>query len=277
LFDERDLFSFEDPRFAGERLIACKNNELAKMRAHKRQSLLAATSKELDKVQRITLSGKLVGKGPIGVRVGKVINKYKVAKHFALELSETNFTYRIRDERIAEEAALDGVYVIRTPLSKGEADDQQVVRNYKKLANVERAFRSMKTIDLQIRPIHHRLEDRVRAHIFLCMLAYYVEWHMRQAWHPILFSDEDQAAKATRDPVAPAVRSESAIQKVTTKQLDDGSTVHSFRTLLADLATITRSTFAPPGATDSRHVFTMTTVPSPDQERAIELLETIAV
>ena len=277
LFDERNLFSVRDPKLAGERLIACKNHDLARLRAHKRQSLLDATRKELDAVQRIVARGKLVGKAAIGLRIGKVINKHKVAKHFLLEIHDSNFEYRLRDDRIAEEAALDGVYVIRTSLSQESTSDEQAVRHYKKLANVERAFRSIKTIDLKVRPIHHRLENRVRAHIFLCTLAFYVEWHMREAWRPVLFSDEDQAAKNTRDPVAPATRSPGALDKVATKRSEDGAPVHSFRTLLADLATITRSTFAPVGADNEGQTFTMLTVPSPEQARALQLLEAIAV
>ena len=277
LFDERNLFSVRDPKLAGERLIACKNHDLARLRAHKRQSLLDATRKELDAVQRIVARGKLVGKAAIGLRIGKVINKHKVAKHFLLEIHDSNFEYRLRDDRIAEEAALDGVYVIRTSLSQESTSDEQAVRHYKKLANVERAFRSIKTIDLKVRPIHHHLENRVRAHIFLCTLAFYVEWHMREAWRPVLFSDEDQAAKNTRDPVAPATRSPGALDKVATKRSEDGAPVHSFRTLLADLATITRSTFAPVGADNEGQTFTMLTVPSPEQARALQLLEAIAV
>ena len=277
LFDERNLFSVRDPKLAGERLIACKNHDLARLRAHKRQSLLDATRKELDAVQRIVARGKLVGKAAIGLRIGKVINKHKVAKHFLLEIHDSNFEYRLRDDRIAEEAALDGVYVIRTSLSQESTSDEQAVRHYKKLANVERAFRSIKTIDLKVRPIHHHLENRVRAHIFLCTLAFYVEWHMREAWRAVLFSDEDQAAKNTRDPVAPATRSPGALDKVATKRSEDGAPVHSFRTLLADLATITRSTFAPVGADNEGQTFTMLTVPSPEQARALQLLEAIAV
>ncbi len=277
LFDERNLFSVRDPKLAGERLIACKNHDLARLRAHKRQSLVDATRKELDAVQRIVARGKLVGKAAIGLRIGKVINKHKVAKHFLLEIHDSTFEYRLREDRIAEEAALDGVYVIRTSLSQESTSDEQAVRHYKKLANVERAFRSIKTIDLKVRPIHHHLENRVRAHIFLCTLAFYVEWHMREAWRPVLFSDEDQAAKNTRDPVAPATRSPGALDKVATKRSEDGAPVHSFRTLLADLATITRSTFAPVGADNEGQTFTMLTVPSPEQARALQLLEAIAV
>jgi transposase len=277
LFDERNLFAFQDPHLPGERLIACKNHELAKLRARKRQSLLDATCKELEKVKRMAANETIAGKGAIGVRVGKVINKYKVAKHFALEIGEATFTYRIREARVAEEAALDGLYVIRTSLSEQQANDEQAVRQYKKLANVERAFRSIKTVDLKVRPIHHHLENRVRAHIFVCMLAFYIEWHMREAWRSLLFSDEDQAAKQTRDPVAPAQRSERALEKVATKQLEDGTVAHSFRTLLADLAMITRSTFVPVGAADHAQTFTMTTEPSPQQKRALRLIDAIVV
>jgi transposase len=277
LFDERNLFAFQDERLPGERLIACKNHELAKMRAGKRQSLLDATCKELEKVKKMAENGNVVGKGAIGVRVGKVINKYKVAKHFALEIEEDSFTYRIRQERVAEEAALDGLYVIRTSLSEERADGEQAVRHYKKLANVERAFRSIKTVDLKVRPIHHHLENRVRAHIFLCMLAYYVEWHMREAWRPILFADENQAAKETRDPVAPATRSDGATKKAATKCLEDGTAVQSFSTLLADLAMITRSTFAPVGDSGASRTFTMTTEPSPSQKRALTLIDAIVL
>lgn len=277
LFDDRNLFAFQDASMPGERLIACKNPDLATLRARKRQSLLDATSKELDKVKTMVERGRVVGKGPIGVRIGKVINKYKVAKHFALDIGEDTFTYRIRQDRVEQEAALDGLYVIRTSLSSEQADDGQTVRHYKKLANVERAFRSIKTVDLKVRPIYHHLERRVRAHIFVCMLAYYVEWHMREAWRPILFADEDQDAKKTRDPVAAAVRSHRALEKVTTRRLPDGSVAHSFRTLLANLATITRSTFAPAGSSKTAPTFTMTTEPSDPQRRAFELLRKMAV
>jgi transposase len=277
LFDEKNLFAFQDAHLPNERLIACKNHDLAKLRAHKRQSLLDATCKELDKVKTMAANGKIAGKGAIGVRIGKVINKYKVAKHFALDIGEASFAYRIREDRVAEETALDGLYVIRTSLSEEQANNEQAVRHYKKLANVERAFRAIKTVDLKVRPIHHHLENRVRAHIFLCTLAYYIEWHMREAWRTILFSDEDQAAKETRDPVAPATRSERALAKVATKHLEDGTAAHSFRTLLADLAMITRSTFAPVGVSDVTQTFTMTTEPSSQQQRALQLLDSIAM
>ena len=276
-FDAQSLVALEDARFTDERLIACKNLELAKLRAHKRRSLLDATCKELDQVQSMVSKGHLEGEGRIGVRIGKVVNKYKVAKHFELDIDEASFSYQIRQEHVDQEASLDGLYVIRTPLSSERASNEQVVLHYKKLTQVERAFRSMKTIDLKIRPIYHRLENRVRAHIFLCMLAYYVEWHMREAWRPLLFADEDQIAKQHRDPVAPAKRSKAALAKCHTKRLPDGATAHSFRTLLAELGTITRSTFSPDGDPDSPLAFTMMTTPSAQQTRALDLLKTIKV
>ena len=175
LFDERNLFELRHPDFPGERLVACRNRELAKLRAHKRQSLLEATGKELEKVRGMVLRGRLKGRDAIGVRVGKVVNKYKVAKHFRLDIRDDGFDYRIDEEKVAGEAALDGIYVVRTSLLKQRLDAADTVRSYKRLSDVERAFRSLKTLDLKVRPIHHRLEDRVRVHIFVCMLAYYVE------------------------------------------------------------------------------------------------------
>ncbi len=275
LFDERNLFELSSPDFPGERLVACRNPELAKLRAHKRQSLLEATRTELDKIQGMVARGRLRGAGEIGVRVGKVVNKYKVAKHFVLELGDDRFTFRLDDNHVMAEAALDGIYVIRTDLAKRQMSTADAVRNYKQLSTVERAFRSMKTVDLKIRPIHHRLADRVRSHIFLCMLAYYVEWHMREAWRSVLFADEAQAAKALRDPVAPAVRSAEANAKASTHRLQDGSTCHSFRTLLSSLATIVRNTCRV--STDGHApTFQVVTTPQPDQRRALELLEQIA-
>ena len=277
LFDERNLFEFTSPDHPGERLVACRNPELAKLRAHKRQDLLAATEKELAQVQAMVEAGKLKGQDKIGVRVGRVINKYKVAKHFVLDIQDRSFVYKRDHGAIAKEAALDGIYVIRTSLSSVRMDSEECVRSYKRLANVERAFRSLKTIDLKIRPIHHRLEDRVRAHIFLCMLAYYVEWHMRQAWRELMFADEDQQAKETRDPVAPAKRSESAKRKATLKRLENGSPVHSFSTLIADLASIVRNTCHTPSAGGKAHTFQITTTASASQLRAINLIGSITM
>jgi transposase len=272
LFDERNLFEFTSPDHPGERLVACRNPELAKLRAHKRQDLLAATEKELAQVQAMVETGKIKGQDKIGIRIGRVINKYKVAKHFVLDIQDRLFTYKRDHGAIAKESALDGIYVIRTSLSSDQMDSAACVRSYKLLANVERGFRSLKTIDLKIRPIHHRLEDRVRAHIFLCMLSYYVEWHMREAWRELMFADEDQEAKKTRDPVAPAQRSDSAKRKATRKRLDDGSPVHSFSTLLADLASIVRNTCRAPRTGDRVPFFRVTTTASAFQQRALHLI-----
>ena len=272
LFDERNLFEFSSPDYPGERLVACRNPELAKLRAHKRQDLLAATEKDLARVQAMVEVGKLKGQDKIGVRIGRVINKYKVAKHFVLDIQDGSFAYKRDHGNIAEEAALDGIYVIRTSLSSDQMDSDACARSYKLLANVERGFRSLKTMDLKIRPIHHRLEDRVRAHIFLCMPSYYVEWHMREAWRELTFADEDQDAKKTRDPVAPAKRSEAAKRKATRKRNDDGSPVHSFSTLLADLASIVRNTCRVPRAGDRAPSFRVTTTASPYQLRAMHLI-----
>ena len=277
LFDERNLFTLTHPNFAGERLVACRNPELARRRAVKRRSLLAATAKALDKVCGMVERGRLQDKDKIGVRVGKVVNQYKMAKHILLDIEDKRFTYALDEENIQAEAALDGVYVIRTSLDKERISDEDAVRSYKQLTYVERAFRSMKTMDLQVRPIHHRLEGRVRAHIFLCMLAYYVQWHMVDAWRELLFVDEDQAARATRDPVAPAQRSAGALRKAQVRVLEDGSPVHSFRTLLSDLGTIVRNQCRVPGADANAPPLEITTTPNAQQKRAYELLDTITV
>ena len=257
--------------------MACRNVELGKLRAHKRQSLLEATTKELEKVRAMVTRGDLREAGKIGIRAGRVINKYKVAKHFDLTIDDARFDFVLREDNVAAEAALDGIYVIRTSLSKSQMSTADTVRSYKALAEVERAFRTLKTVDLEIRPIHHRLAGRVRAHIFLCMLAYYVEWHMREAWRPLLFADEDLAAKATRDPVAPARRSAAAIEKAEKKTLPDGSPAHSFRSLVESLSTIVRNTCRPPGAPAGTPGFTVVTTPSPEQQRALDILDRITV
>ena len=277
LFDERNLFELTHPDFPDERLVACRNPELANRRAHKRTSLLEATAKELAKVRRMVERGRLRGQDDIGVRVGKVINKYKVAKHFKLIIEETRFDFEIDPDKVAAEAALDGIYVLRTSLPVERMSAEETVRSYKRLTQVERAFRSFKTMDLEIRPIHHRLEKRVRAHIFLCLLSYYVLWHMLQAWRPLLFCDEDLQAKATRDPVAPAKRSEAALRKAHFKTLDDGSEVHSFHTLLKLLSGIVRNVCRVPGAPPDAPTFEVVTTPNERQQRAFDLLGTIEV
>jgi transposase len=362
LFDERNLFELTHPDFPGERLIACRNPDLAQRRAAKRIALLEATTRELEQVSRMVSRGRLhgkeaigtqvgkilkqykvgrhyavdvrddgfdykidrdalaaevmaksngntklaearrarferhiesiatkldkvrqrikhgqlQGKDTIGVRVGKVVNKYKVSKHFVLHITDNSFRFEIDQERVAAEAALDGIYVVRSSVSSETMDTDQTVRSYKLLSNVEHAFRCLKSVDLMVRPIRHRLEDRVRAHIFLCMLAYYVQWHMTEVWRPLLFADEDQESKATRDPVAPAERSEGALQKVHTKHLDDDSVVHSFRTLLDDLARIVSNICRCPGLGPDSPTFTKTTTPNSQQQRALNLLQIIS-
>ena len=274
LFDERNLFSFEHADYPGEQLVACRNPELAKLRAYKRQSLIEATMKELEKVRGMADKGKLAGKDAIGVRAGKVVNKYKVAKHFELTIADDSFDYSINDKSVAEEAALDGIYVVRTSLPEERMSPEDAVRNYKSLANVERAFRSMKTVDLLVRPIHHRTEDRVRAHIFLCMLSYYVQWHMMQAWRPLTFADEDQEAKTTRDPVAPAKRSDDALAKAALKTTKDHEPVHSFRSLLDHLGSIVRNHCNRDSKLDLPPIVIDST-PTEYQQKALDLLKEI--
>lgn len=277
LFDERNLFEVSHPDFPGERLVACRNPELAKLRNHKRQSLLEATAAQLDKVRAMVERGRLKGKDKIGLRVGRVVNKYKVAKHFKLAIAEDSFAFEVNERSVREEAALDGIYVVRTSVSEDELSPEDAVRTYKLLSEVERAFRSLKTVDLNVRPIYHRLENRVRAHIFLCTLAYYVKWHMMEAWRPLLFADEDQTAKATRDPVAPARRSNAALKKLATKQTSDGYRVHNFQTLLGHLSTIVRNTCRAPASDPHAPTFALDTQPTEYQRRALGLLATISV
>ena len=277
LFDERNLFELTHADYPGERLVACRNPELARLRAHKREDLLQATEKNLEKVRAGVQGNRLQGQDKIGLRVGKVVNQYKVAKHFALQIQDDSFSFQRNPESIAAEAALDGIYVIRTSVPAAQMDSDSCVRHYKSLANVERAFRTLKSVDLRIRPIHHRLAERVRAHIFLCMLAYYVEWHLREAWRELLFADTDQAAKATRDPVAPAQRSAAAEHKAVTHTLDDGTPAHSFATLMQDLSTIVRNTCRAPHAGPDAHTFNVVTTPTPKQRRAIELIQQLQV
>ena len=277
LFDERNLLELSSPDYPGERLVACRNPELARLRAHKRAELLAATEGNLAKIKAQVDAAKLSGSDKIGLRVGKIINQYKMAKHFELVIGQNEFTFKRKHECIAAEAALDGIYIIRTSVPAVQMDAPQCVRNYKSLANVERAFRSLKSVDLKVRPIHHRTADRVRAHIFLCVLSFYVEWHMREAWRELMFADEDQQAKQQRDPVAPALRSAAAKHKALTCTLTDGTPAHSFRTLIEDLATIVRNTCRVPGDQTPSADFTIDTTPSDKQQRALKLLETITV
>ena len=274
LFDKTDLVEIAHPDFPGERLIACFNPLLAEERARKRPDLLAATEKQLEKIAAATKRPKrpLRGKQNIGLRAGKILNRYKMGKHFQLRIEEDSFHYERKTANIEREKNLDGIYVIRTSVNKEVLSGQQVVASYKSLSGVERAFRSLKTVDLQVRPIHHRLPDRVRAHILLCMLAYYVEWHMRQLLAPILFDDDDkaQAQAARASIVAPAQRSPAAQLKALTKRTADGVQVHSFQTLIGDLATIVKNRIQP---TDKNIAgFDMLTQPTATQQRALDLL-----
>ncbi|MGO9148213.1 MAG: IS1634 family transposase [Acidimicrobiales bacterium] len=273
LFDTSDLFEISHPDYPGERLVACKNPLLAMERARKRESLLASTEAELATIATAVArqSRPLRGKDKIALRVGKVINHYKVAKHFVLRIEDDVFSFHRDEEKIAAEAALDGIYVLRTSLDEEAFGDDEVVSSYKALAYVERVFRGFNT-DLDIRPIRHRSEERVRAHVFLRMLSYYVTWHMEARLAPMLFKDDDhQGAEAQRtSPVAPAFRSESALRKVHTKRTEDNEPVHSFATLLKDLATIAANKVQP--LNTDLPVFTVITTPTPIQRRAFELL-----
>lgn len=250
LFDERNRVEITDRElFPGERMIVCRNPLRVDEEGRQRERLLAATEKELDKVVRATQRAKnaLRGKDKIGLRVGRVLNRYKVGRLFELEITETRFSYRRKEEKLAAEAKLDGLYAIRTSLPASEMDSEEVVRSYKRLSRVEKAFRSAKTVDLRVRPIYHYLPERVRGHIFLCMLAYYLEWHMRRRLAPLLYDDEDpEGAEAARESVvAPARVSASAREKTHTHRTVDDLPVHSFRTLLRELATLDRSRVQP--------------------------------
>ena len=277
LFDQRNLFELVHPDYPGERLVACRNPALAELRAHKRESLLQATEKHLEKIRTAAAKGRLKGQDTIGVRVGKVINQYKMAKHFSLDISDDAFDFYRKTDDILAEARLDGLYIIRTSVPAGTMDAAECVRQYKSLAQVERAFRTLKSVDLRIRPIHHRLADRVRAHILLCVLAYYIEWHMREAWRELMFADEDQAAKATRDPVAPAKRSEAARLKAQSGKLTDGTAAHSFSTLLAELSAIVRNTCCAALPGESTSTFEVMTSANTQQQRALDLLQKITL
>ena len=274
LFDETDLVEIRSDAYPGERLMVCRNPLLAEERARKREELLRATEALLDPIVAAASREKrrLKGADKIGVRVGKVVGKYKMAKHFDLDIEEDAFGYRRKPESIAAEAALDGLYVVRTSLAETRLDAEGAVRAYKRLSAVERAFRSLKTVDLKVRPVFHHAANRVRAHVFLCMLAYYVEWHLRERLKPLLFDDDDPAAAeaARASVVAPAKVSEAAREKARSKRTANGLPVHSFRTLLGDLATIAKNRVVPqvPGA----EPFEVLTRPTALQREAFKLL-----
>jgi Transposase DDE domain len=271
LFDEHDMAEITHPDYPGERLIACRNPFLAAERARKRGELLAATEAELAKIGQRTRrrARPLRGKDAIALAVGKIIDKRKVGKHFIVDIGDDRLSWRRDEQKIAAEAALDGIYVIRTSLGEDALAAAATVESYKALANVERVFRGLNT-DLLIRPIRHRLEERVRAHVLIRTLAYYVTWHMQHTLAPMLFKDDDPAAgKAARtSPVAPAQRSAAALAKAATKTAPGGGPVHSFATLLADLATIAANRIQPAHGTP----FTLITAPSPVQRQAFQLL-----
>jgi hypothetical protein len=272
LFDTQDLVEISAPEFPGERLVCCHNPVLGEQRARKRQELLAATEKQLAPIAAATgrANRPLRGRDTIALRVGKVINKFKMAKHFTIAITDESFTFTRNTEAIAAETALDGIYVLRTSLPADTLPTDDVVLRYKGLEDVERFFRTLNT-ELDVRPIRHRLADRVRAHMFLRMLSYYLVWHMKQALAPILFVDNDKPAAAAKraNPVAAAQRSDDALAKAARKRTAEDTPVHSFTSLLADLATLCANQIQP---TDNMPAFTMTTTPTPLQRWAFELL-----
>jgi len=274
LFDERNLLEVTSEAFPGERLIVCRNPLLAEERSRKREALLQATEAELMKIAEATTRARnrLKGIEEIAVRVGRVIDHFKMGKHFEWNITDSSFTWGRKAEQIQQEAALDGLYVVRTSLPATDLSAEAAVTAYKGLAVVERAFRSLKTVDLQVRPVFHWNAARVRAHVFLCMLAYYVEWHMREKLKPMLFDDEYvEVARAARpSPVAKARRSDQAKAKDATKLGEDGLPVHSFRTLLDDLATLAYNVCHTPLNPQAKIV--MITRPTPVQEKAFRLL-----
>jgi hypothetical protein len=268
LFDQANLAEITHPDYPGERLVACRNPALATERARKRLALLEATDTELTKIVAAVVAGRLAGAGKIGIRVGKVVGRYKMAKHYILDIAEDTFAFTRNEDQITAEAALDGLYVIRTTIGPEQMDAAKVVATYKSLARVERDFRSIKSIDLDLRPIHHWTETRVRAHVFICMLAAYLAWHLRQAWAPLTFTDEDRPDPV--DPVAPAQRSHAADRKAATKTTTDDQPARSFTSLLDHLGTLTRNHLRVAGNDTSG--FDLLAIPTPTQRRAFELL-----
>jgi hypothetical protein len=270
LFDQTNLAEVAHPDYPGERLVVCRNPLLGAERARKRGELLAATQVELDKVVAAVQAGKLGGAGPIGVKVGRVLGRFKMAKHFTLDIADGRFAYTRNQPAIDAEAALDGIYVVRTSTTGDQLDTAGVVEAYKRLAAVERDFRSLKTVDLELRPIHHHLEQRVRAHVLVCLLAAYLVWHLRKAWAPLTFTDETPPQRS--DPVAPARRSPAATHKAASQQTTDGTPAHSFHTLLEHLATLTRDdiTFSPTGPSIQK-----LTTATPTQRKAFQLIQAV--
>lgn len=274
LFDEKNLAEIQSPDFPGERLVVCRNPLLAFSRTRKREQLLQATEKNLAKIRDAVSRAKapLRGRAKIGLRAGRIINKHKMAKHFALTITDSSFSYARREEKIAAEASIDGIYVVRTSSKEEGMQAADIVERYKSLSLVENAFRSIKTVDLKVRPIHHRNADRVRSHVFLCMLAYYVEWHMRSVLKPVLF-DAEEPSTTRLDPVAPKKPSPSAKAKARTKRTPDSLPVHSFQSLLSDLATITRNTIVP--AIPDAPGWDQDTEPTQLQKKILDLLNSL--
>jgi Transposase DDE domain len=268
LFDQLNLAEVSAEDYPGERLVVCRNPLVADDRRRRRDELLEATERELAPIRKRVQAGTLQGKAEIGLAVGAVANRYRVKKHFLFEIDDERFDYRRNQERIAEEAALDGIYVLRTSVPAKQLSGADVVRSYKQLAEVERAFRTLKSIELEIRPINHRHAQRVRAHVFLCMLAYYLEWHLRRAWAELTFEDEQPPPAG--DPVAKAERSPEAKRKARQKSTAAGEPCHSFRTLLRELALITRTTNR---ITGTKATFLKVAKASGVQRRALELVE----
>jgi len=268
LFDLKNLAQISSPDYPDARIIVCYNPAVAEDRARTRSELLAATEKELDKVVQMVAAGRLLEADKIGLRVGKVCNRFKMAKHFELEIARGSFGYRRQQQSIEAEAALDGLYAIRTSLPAHEMEATQVVRSYKQLARVERDLRVIKGPDLEVVPIRHRLAERISAHFLICQLAAYVRWHMERDLAPLLFKDE--SPPTTEDPVAPARRSASAEDKARRKRNTEGLPVRSFRSLLDELATLTKNLIALLGAGDAR--FWQLSQPTPLQERAFQFL-----
>jgi|NGEPerStandDraft_6_1074524.scaffolds.fasta_scaffold41214_2 hypothetical protein len=272
LFAQENLAQIIADDYPGERLVVCHNPLVAQERRRKREALLAATEELLTEISERVAAGTLHGKALIGVAVGECIKKYNMKKHIAIEIEDHQFSFTRKSEQIAREAELDGIYILRTSLSDAACGTDDVVRSYKQLSRVERAFRTLKGVDLEIRPIRHHLERRVRAHLFLVMLAYYVEWHLRQAWAPLLFKDEQPPVAA--DPVSKALPSEQAQRKASHQRTDDGSVVHSFKSLLGELATRARATIR---IAETGVIFTRLVKPTPIVEKALLLVEQVAV
>ena len=268
LFDQANLGEITSPDCPRERLIVCRNPLVAAERARKREELLDATERGLAEIAQRVERGTLTGADQIGLAVGPALKRYKVKKHFDVHITDTTFTYQRKTEQIQAEAALDGIYVLRTNITERELPTSEVVRSYKRLEQVERAFRTFKGPELQIRPIHHHLAERVRAHVFLCTLAYYLTWHLRHVWTPMLFKDENPLVQP--DPVAKAIRSPDAQRKARTKRTPAGDPAHSYKSLLAELATLTRNTIRLPGTTATLEKLTQ---PTPLQARALDLAQ----